>query len=280
MAKLSNEASKDINYQLSYMLPEGKAFSKVPRESIAAKLDGPGFALFFSPTKEKLNIPLNNNPVQQLSQANLSELIRKKLKSSPFRLNVVESAGFEVRLDEEMVKFVPVKLKHLISSATGYKVHNEIQLTPDSISIKGPKKLVRLINFVEVENISHKNHKEKIHEIAKIIPDSTGLLIYSDQEVKIEVTIDPITEKSLILPIETNNDSIKSIPSRAELVFEIGLSEFESFGAANFIIGLKESENSNVEKAKLILIQKPPSIQKFRIRPDSVRLIYETRKGQ
>ena len=281
LQKLSNTADKNIYYQLEYILPETKTFAKIPPTEIITNIEGPGFNLFLNPKRQKLEIPLSENHSQVLTRNALSEFVRTDLQETMYTFNSLESSGIQISLDDLMVKKVPFRFEGIIEPAAGYKVLGGIQSIPDSIEVSGPKSTVRHIDSWRVFNQDYENWTERISEIIDLQADSLQLISLSTGTVELSVNIDAVTEKSIVLDVITSNDSIQSIPKRAELVFELGLSEFENYNEGQFELTAEEKESSEGQtKAKLVLIKHPSSITKYRMIPDSVELIYQTKKGQ
>ena len=113
----------------------------------------------------------------------------------------------------------------------------------------------------------------RIHAIrgAKFIPSHVGVSFFADL----------FTEKTVEVPIVgigfPRDKQLKTFPSKVNVTFQVGLSQFKSVTASDcsIVVAYKELTNDKTDKCKLKLSTIPYGVSHVRISPDIVDYLIE-----
>ncbi len=140
-------------------------------------------------------------------------------------LNIIEPETIKVILTDLVTKKIPLTPEVEIQTLPGYTVVDEIQLTPDSVEVMGPKSEIKNILTIHTEKRQYKNFKRDIkNKIRLVSPVQPNVKLLS-REVTLSVDIQKLMEKTEY-EINVNvinqppNLKVTVIPSTLSLVLE------------------------------------------------------------
>jgi len=143
--------------------------------------------------------------------------------------------------DPQFIKKVPVQISVNSSFASGFDLVNSFQSIPDSITLTGPKSLLKTISSIQTKTLKLKALNSNIdREVALDIPNASKKITYSDQVVRIKVEVDKFTEGSIQVPVTVVNvpDSLilNFFPKEITVIFYTSLKAYSSIDASHFSI--------------------------------------------
>jgi len=170
-----------------------------------------------------------------------------------------------------------------IKFAPQYWLKGNIEITPDSIIIGGPKNILDTVNAVYTKTIQKNDIRQKT--VKNTIVDNRGIFKILNPEVKITVNAEKFTETSLRLPIRTINEPLKTnvmlFPDNATVKFLISLQEFERIDTSNFQLVADLSQinySPEQEQIKIDLISYPETVKILNINPREVSFVISVKK--
>lgn len=175
-------------------------------------------------------------------------------------------------------KRVPVKYIGVVSSEPEYYIKS-VTFSPDSVDIFAPPTVLDTItaayvvtsNYTELSSAHHSTEELRNVRGGKFIPDA----------VEMNVEVDMFTEKTVEVPIVgTNfpgNKILRTFPSKAKVVFRVGMSRFKDISEDDFVISVPYDEvlSNKSKKLKLNLQSYPQDVTNIRILPQEVDYLLE-----
>jgi len=253
---LNDIFTSDSTFRLSYVkMPENLIPATNLPTSIEVELEGNGWELFRcagQPDYASLNVDLTNLEDNVISQKYLTELIENKLKGE-IKVLKVNPKNISVDFQKKFSKKVPVQLHQTFSFEDGFYQKGAIQLSPDSVTISGPKSVIDTITICHTDTLNMPQLFQATQKkIDIIIPPNVSLDTFL-VEVKIDVV--QYTEKKMDIPIILTNASETNFilfPKSVELKCLIPVDEFNQIIMNDFILQadyLKKTENGIIELA-------------------------------
>lgn len=143
------------------------------------------------------------------------------------------------RYDVNAIKKIPVIANADINFSQGFDTFKPFQIVPDSIQLIGPKELVKDINSIQTKNIVLENVKSDLSETIQLeLPQNNADLIFSNEEVRLEATVEKFTEGSIKVPVNLINVpedlKIKYFPKSINVIYYTSLKNFNGISAKDF----------------------------------------------
>ena len=268
-------------------LPKGKLLQKDPISELNIVLNAPGFGLLkYKGRKHKLILDLKNVikqgdsyyllPNQQLGYLN------SQLAGDVKIVNVLIDTVY-VELGNNKSKKVPVIPSIDIKFKLGYNLINKVTITPDSIVITGPQKIVDSIKEVtttefKIENV-YKNIKK---ELDLVLPLSSKKLSTSSKSIRINVEVDKFTEGRFKIPVTVINEpegiKMNTFPKQIEVIYQVGLSNFSKITKNSFSIvyDYNQYKRDSLIKYLLPLIkQQSEFVSSLKINPREIEFLIQ-----
>jgi YbbR domain-containing protein len=187
---------------------------------------------------------------------------------SPDSLYFSENTGLQ--------KSVPVKVPLTVQCQEGYGFLNPLTI-PSEIQIWGDSTSIKQIDTIFTAPLNLINLKENITKSIAVIKPNEKM--YSNvSEIKLEIVVSKLIERSVIIPINTINETQKNkvniFPSSVKVTFttlqnNFNLSDTFAFKA---LIDLKKS-SSRSKKYSVFLVNKPSQTTVMSIEPKEVEVL-------
>ena len=111
-------------------------------------------------------------------------------------LDVVSPRELRLLFEERFDKRVPIVPDIEIAAAAGYSLHRNLTFSPDSVTISGPKRVVRKIRRLHTEKLTFTDMDDPLSEQVRLsFPDSSYLTL-SDSNVVIAQDIIRLAERT------------------------------------------------------------------------------------
>ena len=140
-------------------------------------------------------------------------------------LNIVEPETVKVIITDLITKKVPITPVVEIQTLPGYTVVDEVQLTPDSVEVMGPKSEIKNISTIYTEKRQYKNVKRDIKNKIRLVNPADPNVKLLSREVTLLVDIQKLMEKAeyeITVDVinQPSNLKVTVIPSTLSLVLE------------------------------------------------------------
>ncbi|MBU1319680.1 MAG: hypothetical protein KKG33_10135 [candidate division Zixibacteria bacterium] len=121
-------------------------------------------------------------------------------------IEVISPKKVRLRIEERLEQWVSVSPNVEVTSALGYQKDGELKVTPDTVLVSGPKRVVRKMQNVKTEELTFTDIKEPFRDHVRLtFPDSSYLTL-SDSSVLIEQNIIQLMERTFSdIPIGVRN---------------------------------------------------------------------------
>jgi YbbR domain-containing protein len=234
-----------------------------------------------------INVDFNNYRIFRNYRRNESyillnykpEIIARQLSNEAKVLKVEPDTLF-VSAAERAGKKVAVVLKTDFIFKKQYMLAGDIGISPDSITINGPKSQIDRIDYVETEVLSKDEIEAPFEDRVKIARNGFGSEVQmSPNSVGVKVDVQEFTEGTLEVPIEQVNlppgVKVVLIPDKAIIKYRVPLSYFAGITAADFKVqaDCRNVLTQTADHIKLTIAQKPKNVSSAHILDDRVRYL-------
>lgn len=208
----------------------------------------------------------------------LNALIREQ---SNTEVDIVANTLEEIRLfsDLQIQKRVPIVSAIVFQAESGYIVQGDVELLPDSVEVKGPKKIIDTLPYISTE-------KKKINQLSQSLEDKISLIKppgiqLNPEEVDFRLYVEQLTEKEVEVDLRNhlnleNGDSILIVPPKASIIVSLPISQYESFSEdmLSFSWTVDSLGQDNLQGLRALKISSAlPSVEVLDFHPDSVRVL-------
>lgn len=284
--KLQETYSTNFSVQLEIKnLPTDKVPLKPIPKSIELNVEGIGSEIIWQQlgfSKKKLELDFDKFQEQELVTA---EELKNEFNKDALALNIskIYPDTLFMQMDEGISKKIPIKFNHKIIPALGFTVAGEVQFSPDSVQVNGPKKILDTLNYWSTKKIVHEDissaqsGRAELEKSNNTIYLKPNFVVYNyNMEQLTEITLDNI-------PVQMKNPSdsefILFSPSEVSISFNVPISKLQSIDASEFkIIADYKPENlAEQTKIPLRILNTPENISSIRLNPGIVDYIIKTK---
>jgi hypothetical protein len=287
---LSKDYTTTINYPVKYINPPEEMFlTSTPPKRFELKVEGHGFSLLrykliLSPSPIVLNLSTihessegSGNIITVQSQSliqRISQQVSNEISITEISPNIITLV-----FDSLATKTLHVKTNISTTFKSQYYLRDKITFQPESINVSGPSAALDTISFLETESVNISGIDDNIERVVQVKnPLNTEL---STDKVLVKIPVEKFTEKELTIPVELKNKpedvSVKLFPSEVKVSFLVGMSNYESITANDFLITVDFNQSDiSSETLDVTIDSQPPFIQSLRVSPQSVDFLVET----
>lgn len=204
VANLQHDVEKNIMIDMNYTnLPKGLIIVNNPPEKLNIRVRGPRSQLSSLSSKDMVfTIDLSN-----LTTGTSMFEIRTDQLIPPRDVQVTGISPSEINLDVDKLAQKRVSVEPVLEPPdNGYEIAAKPQVTPETVVIRGPEKLLRKIKSVGTDPVSLKGEKSKFSIEVPIRPPYSLVEITGGNTVKVTIDI-----KEKIMEKEFNNLDINFI---------------------------------------------------------------------
>jgi hypothetical protein len=256
--KLSKKTKNNISLKLNIVdLPENLSLDSISYKQINVKLAGRGTQ---KSKKKEINIT-GKNILNGILPINKNE-VESQLESHLNIIDIYPDTIFVYTSKKELKK-VPVKHNILVNLNKNYWLKNEIKIEPDSLVIKGNKRDLNKINFLETEELKLLNVDNKKTGTIYL---KENLFFSNKTELSYEIDVEKYTEGEIKIKIETvnfpTNKEVLLFPNRLKLRYLVSEENYNKIKEEDFKI-ICDLENIDIKSKECFvsIIKKPKNIQ-------------------
>jgi len=283
--QFSKNYTKEVAFDVQYInLPDDRILDENSDQDLKLTLNGNGFRLMnYTWSKPSLKFDIANATGTKvndyyfyLGEANQS--LKDKLNFKG-RVLSVQKDTLRAILDINLKKKIPIRLTKEIQYAPGYGSDEGVVLSPDSIMISGPKRIIDTIHQVTTENLELDGVNTDYKKILSIKIDSLPPRIQVvPKEVEANILVSKFTEGSQEIPITLINvpdgREIKIFPKEVKVVYRVGLDKYNEINQRDFKV-IADYNKLAEDSSFLILelIDMPTSIHDVRLQDKQVQFV-------
>jgi YbbR domain-containing protein len=264
--------------------PQNKAFHPLQSDTVDLQVEGTGWQLLFArlrvnPPSISIGLDKLNNKDYILFSEQLSS-VNNQLETTQKIISVrPDTLYFD--FSKRTVKRVPVKLLSAFQFAAGYGISDDMEITPNYVTVSGPEPDIKQIEEWKTDTL--KLDQIQGTTVARIAMRQNKLKNVSifPSTVEVKIPVDEFTEKTVELPIKILNNpeyySVKLFPKKVKVTFLVALSSYqqvnEEFMEAS--VDLNEWKTLRHQKLRVKLTRFPEYCKSVRLSPDKVDFIIE-----
>jgi len=283
LVQFSKTYTQLIEIPLVYInAPLDKSISEERPEYVDLQLQDNGFSIyyykFFNP---QLNIDLSKaketeNELVYTLQNHLSE-IEAQLKIDFENSRIIQEeivVPFQFK-KEKMLKIVP---EIEVNYAIGYSADDPLQLTPDSVKVSGPEKIIDSMQSVPTQSIRLDKVNKDLQGSVGIDTSGLGDLSFYNNSVEYFQKVEKFTEGSVEIPVEVENVpqnlNLAYFPKTVVIYYQVNLKNFENVSTADFRVvcdynSIKEGDDYMIAQ----IVEKPGFIHNIRLNERRIQFV-------
>ena len=183
------------------------------------------------------------------------------------------------KYDENTTKDIPVVLQERIQFSPGYDVLDGFIITPDTVHIIGPEKLVNSINEIKTIPLELKDIHLNIDQKLELeLPKDNGYIQFSHKSVRLKAKVEKFTEGTFNIPVTLKNSpknvTLKYYPKSVSVSYYTNLSGFNAVLEKDFKVECdyaKRVENQSYLVPELVA--QPKTVKSAKIIQQKVEFI-------
>ena len=284
ISKFSREYTSNLEAEIHYInAPHGVIVSEKNYDLVTFDFTTSGFDFLYY----KINKPIVTIDLQKyikegassfiISTSEFKKIITSQLKNDII-VNYVSIEKMEILLDKLKTKKVKVSLSENIQFKNGFKSIGEYEISPDSIAISGPTQYLDTLTEIKTELLELTNVNENIATLVNLNISNDTSISYSQERVKLVISVKEFTQKSLLVPVVVNNLppdlSIKLVPENVTIRFDVSMEDYNKITANDFMV-MWDFDKTNDQEDFMIphLMKQPASIINLEIQENKINYL-------
>lgn len=214
--------------------PQKKAFHPLQSDTVDLQVEGTGWQLLFarlrvSPPSISISLDKLNNRNYILFSEQLYS-VNNQLETSQKIISIrPDTLYFD--FSKRTVKRVPVKLVSNLTFARQFGISDDIEFTPDYVTVSGPQEELERIKEWKTDTLKlHDLQGPAVTRIAMKQNTQKNVNIFPGN-VEVKLPVDEFTEKIIEVPLKILNNNeylnVKLYPKKVKVIFMVALSSYQ-----------------------------------------------------
>ncbi len=274
-------AAFDLEYE---NFPEGYLFEGASKKELDVKIRAGGFQfLGFNFKNKKVRIDVSeakkNNSKFYVPENDYRTQIEKQMTGSMALLEIDNDTLFLDMLPV-VTKKLPVRPRVKMNLAQNYLLDGEILMTPDSISVMGPKDEIDSITQIRTEKITLPDlTSDFVEELSLFKSPKLKNTSYSGSTVILSGKIARFSEKIFEVPVTVinlpDNLDVKTFPDKVSVICKAKMNRLKELQQTDFqVVADYKAKKKEASKAlSLVLRKKPEGLHSVKLKETEVEYI-------
>ncbi len=284
VSKLSDTHTDETTFDLVYTnIPDSLFFLGASKDQLTITARGSGWQFLGSRfATKKLPIDLNGMAHRGNKFFLAEQAFRKQIETK------LPEAMTILRMDQDTLFFnftrmirkkVPVVVEATISLAQNYLMDGELQITPDSVLLRGPSEEIDTITSVPSEPVSFTDISSDFKRTLTLVKSGELInTVYERNTVIVSAEVFRFSEKIFQVPVEVANlpegTQIRTFPNTVEVLCKARLERLKEILPSDFrIIADLEDIKDESPFLPLYLIEQPEGLPSVQMRQSQVEFI-------
>jgi len=279
VSKLTSTYDKNIVFKLTITdIPEDKVIYKKSHDSVELKVRGFGFSL----AKYYFKTPELKISAKKLKELNNSFLWEQKQDFIDTKLNFDSSIELLTIFEDSIILYFDqyisekkfIKTNISINYESGFDSFKTPLITNDSVTILGPKDIIRKIDYVDTEFVKLNNVNSDIQINLSLLKPAFDDLSIDLSMIEYKLEVDQYTEEIVTVPVNIlSNENIKYnyYPKELSVKYFISIDDYKKTTPIDFRIECLLDKNQSTLIA--YLTKKPDFIKNARLSSNQIQLI-------
>jgi YbbR domain-containing protein len=264
--------------------PQNKAFHPLQSDTVDLQVEGTGWQLLFA--RMRVNPPSISIGLEKLNNKDyilFSEQLYRVNNQLETAQKIISVRPDTLYFDfsKRTVKRVPVKLLSNLNFTSQYGISNDIEITPDYVTVSGPQEEIGKIKEWRTDTLKLDNiQNTTVTRVAMMQNKLKNVNIFPGS-VEVKIPVDEFTEKTVELPLKVLNNpeyySLKLYPKKVKVTYLVALSSYqqinEEFMEAS--VDLNEWKKLKHERLSVKMTRFPEYCKFVRVTPDKIDFIIE-----
>ena len=283
MVQLSQNYTGDILVHISYSnLPKNKVSVFPLVNEGHARVNASGFRLLWANMRwGRLDLDIDYDRYNNAEYILADNIVDNALTELPSGYTLIGFYPDTLHLSfaRKKTKKVPIVLERQLTMAKQFDLKGDIQLSPDSITITGPKSIVDTLTSWNTELLVLNKLKETISDTIRLLDTQNPGITLSHKHIVYTVPVEMLTESEIEVPIGLENAplgvDVAIFPKQVTLTFMVGLSNQDNASNAAFkvVANFQDVDLEKDEYAPLEIKQVPNFIKNPILSPETVEYI-------
>lgn len=283
LVQFSKTYTQLIEIPVNYInAPLDKSISEERPDHIDLQLQDNGFNIYYYKIfNPQLDVDLskakelNKNLVYSL-QNHLTE-IEEQIKIDFENSRIIQEeivVPFQFK-KEKILKVIP---NIEVNYAVGYSSDDPIKLSPDSVKVSGPEKIIDTLQSVPTKSITLDKVNTDLNGNVAINTSGLEELSFYDNSVKYSQKVEKFTEGSVEIAVEVVNVpanlNLAYFPKTVVVYYQVNLKNFENVSPADFRVVCDYKEVSEGEDYMIAqVVEKPGFIHNIRLNERRIQFV-------
>ena len=279
VSKLTTTYDKNIVFTLTVTdIPKDKVIYKKSHDSIELKVRGFGFSL----AKYYFKTPELKISAKKLKELNNSFLWEQKRDFTDTKLNFDSNIELLTIFEDSIILYFDqyifekkfIKTNISINYESGFDSFKTPLISNDSVTILGPKDIIRKIDYVDTEFVKLNNVNSDIQINLSLLKPAFDDLSIDLSMIEYKLEVDQYTEEIITVPVNIlSNENIKYnyYPKELSVKYFISIDDYKKTTPIDFRIECLLDKNQSTLIA--YLTKKPDFIKNARLSSNQIQLI-------
>jgi YbbR domain-containing protein len=264
--------------------PQNKAFHPLQSDTVDLQVEGTGWQLLFArlrvnPQSISISLDKLNNRNFILFSEQLYN-VNSQLETSQKIISVrPDTLYFD--FSKRTVKKVPVRLISNFTFAKQYGISDEIEFTPEYVTVSGPQEELEKIKEWKTDTLKLKNIHDSVVTRVSMKQNMLKNVNIFPGTVEIKLPVDEFTEKTLELPLKIINNkdylNVKLYPKKVTVTFMVALSSYQQVNEdfIDAVVDMNEWKLQGHNQLSVKLMRFPDYCRLVKVIPGKVDFIVE-----
>ena len=279
VSKLTSTYDKNIVFKLTVTdIPKDKVIYDKSHDSVELKVRGFGFSL----AKYYFKTPELKISAKKLKELNNSFVWNKKQNFTDTKLDFDSSIELLTVFEDSIILYFDqyisekklIKTNLSVDYQSGFDSFKTPLITNDSVTILGPRDVIRKIDYVDTEFVKLNNVNSDIQINLSLLKPAFDNLSIDLSEIEYKLEVDQYTEEIINVPVNIlSNENIKYnyYPKEISVKYIISIEDYRKTTPIDFRIECVLDKNQST----LIpyLTKKPDFVKNVRLSSNQIQLI-------
>jgi len=287
ISNLSETYESRAYFTLNYRnLPDSLLLGKNSNDQIEAKLRTSGFQfLYYKLFKSRIDIDVSQVEFQNGAYVMGAEALRRQIDqqlSQNISVLELDRSSLDVDLYQVDSKKIPIQAKLNLQLQQNYILDGKVEISPDSVMVKGPKSEIDTIKTIKTAPIQLANVNEDFtSEVSLVFPKGLENSIFSVGKATVVGKVSKFSEKVFDVPIHVLNIpegyQIRTFPNSVTVLCKATIERLKEISASDFEIVADYGQLEGSESSKLFLeiTESPQKIYDVKLQENTVNFVLE-----
>ncbi|WP_247076909.1 YbbR-like domain-containing protein [Cellulophaga sp. F20128] len=287
VSNLSETYTANTTFNLNYInVPDSLFFTNnSSKKEVQVILRTSGFNfLGFNFNRKDINVDLSDIENENNSYFLRQSVFRKQIESQLPNYEMLVSVDLKKDLLVDLYKSytveVPIDANVTLDLEQNHMLENELKITPNSITISGPKSEIDTIKSIPTETLNFSDVADSFEEtVGLVLPSNLKSSKFSAKAVVVSGNVFRFSEKMIELAVEVVNIKegmdIRTFPNKVAVLCKAKVDVLKGIGAADFslVADFNTYTEGDLPVLKLKVVKQPKGLYSVKLTEYEVEFI-------